>query len=125
MAIGLKVWIYEVQGLYCSENKGADQLCGDGTAGLCLCCRICKQQVSLDLAQIRQYAEETVCISHAPVVRCDTLQHLKPRMILNNRSGERCWSRLQPRFREFVGSIRASGKFINVERMSTEYWLTA
>ena len=30
MARGLKFWIKEVEGLYnlCSENKGANQLCG-------------------------------------------------------------------------------------------------
>ena len=42
MARGLKFWIYEEEGLYylylCSENKGADQLCG-------LCFRICRKPV--------------------------------------------------------------------------------
>ena len=44
MARGLKFWIYEVEGLYypCSENKGADQLCGYRTTDLRLCFRICK-----------------------------------------------------------------------------------
>ena len=47
MARGLKVWIYEVEGLYypCSENKGADQLCGNRTTDLRLCFRICKNPV--------------------------------------------------------------------------------
>ena len=42
MARGLKFQIKEVEGLYylCSENKGADQLCGYRTAGLRLCFRI-------------------------------------------------------------------------------------
>ena len=50
MARGLKVWIYEVEGLYyiCSENKGPDQLCGGRAADLRLCFRICKKQVSFD-----------------------------------------------------------------------------
>ena len=40
---GLKFRIYEVEGLYylCSENKGADQLCGYREADLRLCFRIC------------------------------------------------------------------------------------
>ena len=39
MARGLKFGILEVEGLYypCSENKGADQLCGYRTADLRLC----------------------------------------------------------------------------------------
>ena len=36
MARGLKVWIQKVEGLFylCSENKGADQLCGYREADL-------------------------------------------------------------------------------------------
>ena len=47
MARGLKFLVYEVEGLYYlrSENKGADQLCGNGTADLRLCFRICKTPV--------------------------------------------------------------------------------
>ena len=47
MARGLKFRIYEVEGLYflCSENKGADQLCGYREADLRLCFRICKKPV--------------------------------------------------------------------------------
>ena len=47
MARGLKFRIKEVKGLYylCSENKGADQLCGHHAADLCLCLCICKSQV--------------------------------------------------------------------------------
>ena len=47
MARGLKFWSYEVEGLYypCSENKGADQLCGYRTTDLRLCFRICKNPV--------------------------------------------------------------------------------
>ena len=47
MARALKFWIYEVEGLYypCSENKGADQLCGYREADLRLCFRICKNPV--------------------------------------------------------------------------------
>ena len=39
MARGLKFRIKEVERLYylCSENKGADQLCGNRTADLPLC----------------------------------------------------------------------------------------
>ena len=42
MARALKFWIEKVEGLYylCSENKGADQLCGDREADLHLCFRI-------------------------------------------------------------------------------------
>ena len=45
MARGLKFWIQKVEGLYypCSENKGADQLCGHREADLRLCFRICKK----------------------------------------------------------------------------------
>ena len=43
-ARSLKFWIKEEEGLYymyfCSENKGADQLCSYCTADLCLCFRI-------------------------------------------------------------------------------------
>ena len=47
MARGLKFCIQEVEGLYylCSENKGADQLCGYREADLRLCFRICKMLV--------------------------------------------------------------------------------
>ena len=47
MAKGWKFWIKEVEGLYypCSENKGADQLCGYRAADLRLCFHICKKQV--------------------------------------------------------------------------------
>ena len=43
----LKFRIEEVDGLYypCSENKGADQLCGYHIADLRLCFRICKKPV--------------------------------------------------------------------------------
>ena len=45
MASGLKFRIYEIEGLYypCSENKGADQLCGYREADLRLCFCICKK----------------------------------------------------------------------------------
>ena len=47
MARGLKFLIKVVEGLYylCSENKGADQLCGYHEADLLLCFRICKKQI--------------------------------------------------------------------------------
>ena len=47
MARGLKFWIKKVEGLYylCSENKGADQLCGYCEADLRLCFCICKTLV--------------------------------------------------------------------------------
>ena len=47
MARGLKFRIYEEEVLYypCSENKGADQLCGHREADLRLCFRICKRRV--------------------------------------------------------------------------------
>ena len=47
MARGLKFRIKNVEELYylCSENKGADQLCGYREAGLRLCFRICKTLV--------------------------------------------------------------------------------
>ena len=49
MARDLKFRIKEVEGLYylilCSENKGADQLCGYHEADLRLCFRICKNPV--------------------------------------------------------------------------------
>ena len=43
----LKFQIKEVEWLYypCSENKGADQLCGYREADLRLCFRICKKLV--------------------------------------------------------------------------------
>ena len=46
-ARGLKFHIYKVKGLYylCSENKGADQLCGYRTTDMRLCFRICKMLV--------------------------------------------------------------------------------
>ena len=45
MVRGLKFRISKVEGFYypCSENKGADQLCGYRKAGLRLCFRICKK----------------------------------------------------------------------------------
>ena len=47
MVRGLNFWIYEEEGLYyqCSENKGADQVCGYRTADLRLCFRLCKKKV--------------------------------------------------------------------------------
>ena len=47
MARGLKFRIKEVEGSYylCSENKGAEQLCGHREADLRLCFRICKKSV--------------------------------------------------------------------------------
>ena len=47
MARGLKFQIKKVEGLYylCSENKGADQLCGYHKADLRLCFRIWKMLV--------------------------------------------------------------------------------
>ena len=47
MARGLKLRIYEVEGLYfpCSENKGADQIHGYREADLHLCFCICKNPV--------------------------------------------------------------------------------
>ena len=47
IAGGLKVRIYEVEGLYyrCSKNKGADQLRGYREADLRLCFRLCKTLV--------------------------------------------------------------------------------
>ena len=47
MARDLKFRILEVEVLYypCSENKGADQLCGYREADLRLCFRICKKPV--------------------------------------------------------------------------------
>ena len=46
MARDLKFRIKEVEGLYypCSENKGADQLCGNREADLRPCFSICKKQ---------------------------------------------------------------------------------
>ena len=49
IARGFKFRIKEVEGLYyqCSENKGADQLCGDHKADLHLCFfRINKKPIS-------------------------------------------------------------------------------
>ena len=53
MARSLYFRIQEVEGLYylCSENKGADQLCGDLTADLRHCFRIMQKQDSHDAAQ--------------------------------------------------------------------------
>ena len=47
IATGLKFRIQKVGGLYylCSENKGADQLCGYCEADLRLCFHICKMFV--------------------------------------------------------------------------------
>ena len=52
MATGLKFQIQKIEGLYypCSENKGADQLCGYHKADLCLCFRIYKIRFSHDAA---------------------------------------------------------------------------
>ena len=55
MARGLKFRIYEVEGLYypCSENKGADQLCGYREADLRPCFRIyAKTRFSHDAAHM-------------------------------------------------------------------------
>ena len=55
MVRGLKFRIQEVEGLYylCSENKGADQLCGYSTADLHLCfCTYKKQRFSHDVAEM-------------------------------------------------------------------------
>ena len=54
MAIGLKLRIYEVEGLnyLCSENIGADQLREDRADDLYLCFRICINMLSHDAAQI-------------------------------------------------------------------------
>ena len=54
MVRSLKFPIYEVEGLYylCSENKGADQLCGYCTADLRLCFCICKNRFSHDAAHM-------------------------------------------------------------------------
>ena len=48
MACGLKFGIQKVEGLYypCSKNKGPDQLRGYGETDLCLCFRICMQNVN-------------------------------------------------------------------------------
>ena len=53
MARGLKFPVKEVEGLYylCSENKGADQLCGYHAADLRLCFCICRK-FSYDTAHI-------------------------------------------------------------------------
>ena len=47
MAREIELWIKEEEGLYylCSENNGADQLCGYRAADLRLCFCICKKQV--------------------------------------------------------------------------------
>ena len=47
MARGLKFRIKKVEGSFypCSENKGADQLCGYRKADLRLCFRICNMLV--------------------------------------------------------------------------------
>ena len=54
---GLKFRIKEVEGLYylCSENIGADQLCGYRTADLGLCFCIYKSRFSHDAAHITSY----------------------------------------------------------------------
>ena len=56
-ARGLKFRIQDIEGLYylCSENKGADQLCGYCTADLHLNFSICKSRLSHDVAQIISY----------------------------------------------------------------------
>ena len=52
MARGLKCLILEVEELYhlhvCTENKGADQLCGYLAADLCLCFAYAKSRFSHD-----------------------------------------------------------------------------
>ena len=47
MSRGLKIQIYEVEGLYylSSENKGADRVRGYHAADLCLCFCICEKQI--------------------------------------------------------------------------------
>ena len=57
MARGLKFRIKIEEGLYyrCSENKGADQLCGHREADLRLCFRICKMLVFHDAAHMVQF----------------------------------------------------------------------
>ena len=47
MSRGLKFWIKRVEELYClcSTNKDADQLRDDHKANLCLCSRMCKEEV--------------------------------------------------------------------------------
>ena len=54
---GLKFRIQEEEGLYylCSENKGADQLCGYREADLRLCFRICKKNGFLRTRLIFQF----------------------------------------------------------------------
>ena len=53
MAIGLKCYIYEVEGLfYVGKNKGADQLCSYHTTDQLLCFCICKSWFSHDTAYI-------------------------------------------------------------------------
>ena len=54
MVRALKFWILKEEGLYypCSENKGADQLCGYHETDLRLCFRICKKPVSHDETHI-------------------------------------------------------------------------
>ena len=58
MVRGLKFRIYIVEGLYfpCSENKGADQLCGHRKADLRLCFRIFKKPV------FSQRGSYTICL---------------------------------------------------------------
>ena len=48
IARGLKFQIWKVEGSYClcSENKGANQLCGYREADLRLCFRICRTLIS-------------------------------------------------------------------------------
>ena len=58
MARCSKFRIYEVEGLYyqCSQNKGADQLCGYREADLRLCFRICKNRFSHNEAHVTQFS---------------------------------------------------------------------
>ena len=57
MARGLKFGIKIEEGSHnpCSENKGADQLCGYREADLRLCFRICKKRFFHDAALIMYY----------------------------------------------------------------------
>ena len=55
MARGLKLHIKEVEEMLylCSENKGAEQLCGYCRADLRLCFRICKNRFSHNAAYMK------------------------------------------------------------------------
>ena len=73
MARGLKFRIYEVEGLYylCSENKGANQLCGYLEADLRLCFRICKKPV---FSRRGSYVVDAILI-HIHNIRLYNLAH--------------------------------------------------